>query len=467
MTTQEPTTNFENSFADSTPDSAQHSPKSVLRVVPPTAKPAAKPPSKPSQYKLTPNSSLPAPLPVSKAPSRPPYKLLAILAVISLGFLPTRYEVGGAVTLTVNSQNRQLVTSPIDGIIKEINPNLQPGSKVKIGDKIAVIRSRPLETELSRVQQELNQAKEQLQQQIRKQIDISSQINTITAEQAALEEEREIKRSLAVGDRSSRMQVITSQITSSQAQLFAVEKDLRRIEPLEQEQAIPQAEVSRMRRERDKLLGDIATATKEQEALQQSYGDDSEKLKIAAQTKNKIALAQQPVLIAQQDVQLLQDQIKILEQRAKTLQSDRQGLTLLANIDGEITQAEAIPKVGQELKQGQSLGEIIDRQGTMTGVVEVDEHDNIYISLGQPFRFRPTQNKLRIYKGAIKSKDPTAKPTDPTGQKKVVRVAIEVQNQDGELRDGSTGYARIYSEDMNWYQRIWRELEKIISFERI
>lgn len=123
--------------------------------------------------------------------------------------------------------------------------------------------------------------------------------------------------------------------------------------------------------------------------------------------------------------------------------------------------------MGQELKQGQSLGEIIDLRGTMTGVVEVDEHDNTYIALGQPFRFRPTQNKLRIYEGTIKSKDPSAKSTDPTGQKKVVRVAIELQNQDSQLRDGSTGYARIYSEDMNWYQRIWRELEKIIGFERV
>ncbi len=450
MTTEESATNLDNS-----PKPVQ----SVLRVVPPATKPP---------------QNQPLPQPVATPPALPesprrllPYKLLTVLVFLSLGFLPTRYEVGGAVTLTVSSKNRQLVTSPIDGIIQEINPALQPGSQIKRGDKIAVLRSRNLEAELSRVQQELSQAKEQLQQQTRKQLDVASQINTITAEQAALEEEWEMKRGLAAGDRSSRLQVITSQITSSQAQLAAVEKDLRRIEPLEQAQAIPQAEISKMRRERDKLQGDIATATKEQEALQQSYRDDSEKLKIAAQTKNKIALAQQPILAAQQDVQILQDQIKILEQRAKTLQSDRQGLTILAGIDGEITQGDSIPKVGQELKQGQSLGEIIDRQGTMTGVVEVDEHDNIYIALGQPFRFRPTQNKLRIYEGAIKSKDPSAKSTDPTGQKKVVRVAIEVQNQDGELRDGSTGYARIYSEDMNWYQRIWRELEKIIGFERV
>ncbi len=451
MTTEESATNLNNS-----PKPAQ----SVLRVVPPAAKP-------PQTQQLS-QPAVATPPTLSESPRRLlPYKLLAVLIFLSLGFLPTRYEVGGAVTLTVSSKNRQLITSPIDGIIQEINPVLQPGSQIKRGDKIAVLRSRNLEAELSRVQQELSQAKEQLQQQTRKQLDIASQINTIAAEQAALEEEWEMKRGLAIGDRSSRLQVITSQIASSQAQLATVENDLRRIEPLEQVRAIPQAEVSKMRRERDKLQGDIATAIREQEALQQSYGDDSEKLKIAARTKNKIALAQQPILAAQQDVQILQDQIKILEQRAKTLQSDRQGLTLLAGIDGEITQGDSIPKVGQELKQGQSLGEIIDLQGTMTGVVEVDEHDNIYIALGQPFRFRPTQNKLRIYEGTIKSKDPSAKSTDPTGQKKVVRVAIELQNQDSELRDGSTGYARIYSEDMNWYQRIWRELEKIIGFERV
>lgn len=326
MATEESATNL-NPNLNNSPKPAQ----SVLRVVPPAA-------AKPPQTQQLPQPAIATP-PATPESSRRllPYKILAVLIFFSLGFLPTRYEVGGAVTLTVSSKNRQLVTSPIDGIIQEINPALQPGSQIKKGDKIAVLRSRNLEAELSRVQQELSQAKEQLQQQTRRQLDIASQINTIAAEQAALEEELTIKQGLATGDRSSRLQVITSQIASSQAQLATVENDLRRIEPLEKDIAIPQAEISKLRRERDKLQGDIATALREQEALQQSYGDDSEKLKIAARTKDKIAVAQQPILAAQQDVQILQDQIKILEQRAKTLQSDRQGLTLLAGIDGEIT----------------------------------------------------------------------------------------------------------------------------------
>ncbi|NJL91742.1 MAG: hypothetical protein HC916_19670 [Coleofasciculaceae cyanobacterium SM2_1_6] len=352
----------------------------------------------------------------------------------------------------------------------EINPDLQPGSKVQTGDKIALLRSRNLEAELFRVQQELNQAKEQLQQQIRKQVGITSQIQTIEAEAAALEAEWEMQNSLATGDRSSRLQVIQSQIASSQTQLAAVEQDLNRMAPLEQEQAIPQAEISRMRRERDKLLGDIATAEQERAAFQQTYADDRDKLQIQAQTQTKIALAQQQVLSAEQEVQLLQTQIQTLEQRRQALQGDRQGLTLYAQMDGEISQADSIPKAGQELKQGQSLVQIIHRQGSMLGLVDIPEPDIRYVKLGQPFHFRPTQNKLRIYQGdeaIVQGIEPTVRATDPTGQKKVVRVAIEVQNQDGELLDGSTGYARIYSEDMIWYQRIWRELEKNLGFERI
>lgn len=447
MTTNESSANSENL------------PKAVLRVVPPAARPTQ------DDRLIAPPEAIASSL--VKPKRQFPYKTLLVLGVFSLGFIPTRYEIGGTATLAIDSQNRQLVTSPIDGIITDINPNLQPGSKVQAKDVIAKLHSRNLEAELSRTRQELNQAREQLQQQRRKQAGTASQIEMTTAEQAALEAEGEMKRSLATGDRSSRMQVLDSQITSSQTQLAGVEADLARIAPLEHDKAISQAEANRMRRERDKYLGDIASAQREKEALQQAQADEAERLKNQAQTKARIAFAQQPVLSADREERSLQAQIETLEERAKKLGGDQENLTLRAEIDGEITQGESIPKKGQELKLGQPLVSIINLQGRLTGVVEIDEHDNTYIQLGKSFRFRPTQNKLRTYEGKVLGKDPSVKSTDPTGQKKVVRIAIEVQNPDGELRDGSTGYARIESQDMIWYQRIWRELENILGLERI
>jgi hypothetical protein len=56
--------------------------------------------------------------------------------------------------------------------------------------------------------------------------------------------------------------------------------------------------------------------------------------------------------------------------------------------------------------------------------------------------------------------------SEPNKPTRTARVQIVVDNRDGKLSPGASGYAKIWSEQIPLYQRLSRELQRLVPFDK-
>jgi multidrug efflux pump subunit AcrA (membrane-fusion protein) len=122
-------------------------------------------------------------------------------------------------------------------------------------------------------------------------------------------------------------------------------------------------------------------------------------------------------------------------------------------------------KKNQELKPGEDFLLEIAELKELTAIVEVREEDLEYVQLNKPVTFRPRQAKLRPYSATVKMILPKIE-SEPDKPTRTARVQIVVDNRDGKLSPGASGYAKIWSEQIPLYQRLSRELQRLVPFEK-
>lgn len=419
----------------------------------------------------------PAPLPHPPTPISPPATAPHALrpwlitgaisaTLIGISFIPTSFEVGGAVVLEAKQGHRRQVTTPISGLIDWIDPALQPGTAVQKGQVIARLRSRELEQAIAQVEQEIVAIRQQQEDQLRRQLRAAADVKAAIAQAEALDQQASLARRLAQAEVPSQMQEIQTKIATQRQSLSSAERELQRYDSLANAGIIPQIQRDQKQQERDRVAGEL-------EALQQSLASTQQKLTHDVQVAD-IQTARQTFLIAaeQQKVEserqmvALSDRLVTTQKRLAQLQQDQQRLTLRAPIDGVVITPGFDLKLGKELKTDQELMAIVNVAAGLTGQVEIAEQDAGYVQAGKPVRFRLSRDKLRTFDANVEKLIPNVQ-THQTEQKRILSVLISVQNPDGQLQNGSSGFAYIYSEQIPLYERVRREIVRLFSFERL
>lgn len=449
-----------------------HSPRLTLKVVSAPTSPLPSISSvSPSHPPSPPPSISPFP-PLPTAPSQPQrsYRRLLVLGAIATGLMgvslsPITYEVGGTVILEAKPGNRRTITTPIPGTIETIHPAIQPGVMVKRGQVIATLRSRELEREIVQVQQEIAVANQQIEEQARKQVQAESEVKAAIATSRALEQQSVLAKQIAQAAIPSQIQELQSTIDSKQKLLTSAERELQRYEMLVGEGAIALATRDKVQRERDAIAGEAKTAQQSLASIQQKLHNEAQTAEIQAFRQAAQVAAEQQVAASERPMQAMSDRSVQLQQRLAKLQQDQQRLVLRASIDGVVITPDFALKLGRELKPEQSLLEIVNLN-ELTGYVEVDEQDINYVQNGKPVRFRLSHDKLKSFDARVERIIPNVQ-SDQTKQRRTVSVLLQVSNSDRQLQNGSSGYARVYSETIPLYQRVGREILRLFSFERL
>lgn len=436
------------------------SPRLTLKVVSPTL-------PLPPQTSSTLSPSLSATA-LSK-PQRSYRRLLVTGAIavglIGLGLFPITYEVGGTVILEAKPGNRRTITTSMPGTVETIHPAIQPGVTVKRGQMIATLRSRELEREIAQVQQEIAAANLQIEEQERKHIRAQATVEASMATNDALKQQATLAGKIAQAAIPSQIQEIQSTIDSKQKVLASTERELQRYEMLVGEGAIALAARDKVQRERDAIAGEVATAQRSLASIQQKLRNEAQTAEIQTSRQAAQVAAEQQVAASEEQMQAMSDRTVQLRQRLATLQQEQQRLVLRAPMDGVVITPDFALKLGRELKPDQGLLEIVNLD-ELTGYVEVDEQDINYVQASKPVRFRLSHDKLKSFDARVERIIPNVQ-LDQTKQQRTVAVLIQVSNPDGQLQNGSSGYARVYSETIPLYQRIGREILRLFSFERL
>lgn len=396
-------------------------------------------------------------------PQRWPWRALLIGGgLVLLGFVPTPYQVGGEVTLAWPEGDRQQVRAPMQAIVEDFY--VAPGDQVQVGDPVVRLSSRDLEQEIAAVKADIDQAQQVLAEAQRDQV----QAEATLTERVALAEATQTRADRIV-DRETQ---VTQGILTPEIDGFRIERD-RLATQLDQDRAdwenyqdlydqgavsqelLNEKEAAYLNTERDLK----AKSAEIRQAQQQLADRASDELGTADYQQASTAAAGQ--VAATTDRIVAQEQaIATHQQRLDALQQDAAGLVLVADQSGTVLDDDLDLRVGQEVTPETPLLRIA-RLDQLTANVQVKEEELTYFSEGSEVTFRPTSAKLTPYDAEVDKILYDLAPDD-TQQRRIATVRLLINNADQQLRPGSGGYAKIVSERIPLYQRLGREVLKLL-----
>jgi multidrug resistance efflux pump len=379
------------------------------------------------------------------------------LALLGVGFIPISYEVGGPVTLKAKSGNLRTLSTPIAGVIDSLNSGVQAGSSVKKGQAIAQIRSRDLEREIAQTQQALAEAKQQLEEQQRRQVHATTDVQNAIVQNTALQQQAALANQLVQGEAPSQVQEIAANVHKQQVLLASADAKttaLRRSCARGRSASAKMGRGARRTQPNHWRNGSLA-AIAGNHAAKAHPGccfHSNSNWKTGNNYCCPTRCGSSRAAHSGNGRSYCQFEPTLATVGARSPQS-----TLRAPIDGVIITEGFDLKVGKELKPDQDLLEVVNVRDGLVGSVEIEEQDSKAVQVGKNVRFRLSNDKLKGFDARVEQVIPNVK-TDQTGQKRTLSVLISVTNQDEQLRNGSSGYAYIHSEQIPLYQRVRQEI---------
>jgi multidrug resistance efflux pump len=382
--------------------------------------------------------------------------------LVLVGFIPTPYQVGGEVTLAWPEGDRQQVRAPMRAIVEDFY--VAPGDQVQVGDPVVRLSSRDLEQQIAAVKADIDQAQQVLTEAKREQ----EQAKATLIERSALAEATQI-RANRVANRDAQ---VAQGIWTPEIDALVVEHD-RLATRLDKDQAnwedyqdlYDQGAVSRAQLDEKEAAylntaRDLkAKAAGIRQAQQQLADRASDELGNADYQQASVNAASQ--MAATTDRIVAQEQaIATHQQRLQALQQDSADLVLVAEQSGTILDDDLDLMVGQEVTPDSPLLRIA-KLNQLTANVQVNEVELTYFDPGAEVTFRPTSAKLTTYDAEVDKILYDLAPDD-TQQRRIATVRLLIDNADQQLRPGSGGYAKILSERIPLYQRLGREILKLV-----
>ncbi|WP_008309718.1 HlyD family secretion protein [Leptolyngbya sp. PCC 6406] len=447
--------------------------KAPFRVVPPPAAPTPQPTSSPASPPAAPSQPLPTDAPASAAspsatapettPFRWPWRgLIVASGLVLAGFIPTPYQVGGEVTLAWPEGDRQQIRAPMRAIVEEFY--VAPGDQVTAGQTIVRLSSLDLEREIAQLQRDIDQAQQLLAEVQREQLQAQARVREITAVVVVTEDKT--KRAVVRGEQGAQgatlpeIALLEVQRDRLDSQLVTDREEWERYQFLHAQGAIADEEVRRRENNYLNTQKDLQVKAAEIAHTRQRLADTAADEIGNAQVQGASADAA-ALLAGYRDLITAQEQvIASHRERQLALQAQQQNLVLVSAQTGTVLDDDLDLLVGQEVTPEKNLLRIA-QLNQLTANVEVKEEDLNYVQPGAAVTFRPTSSKLTPYDAEVDRVLKDVAP-DSTQQRRIATVRVVIDNADQQLRPGSGGYAKIFSEWIPLYQRLGREVIKLV-----
>lgn len=436
------------------PSNASSASPSPFRVVPPAAPPAVA-------------TSAPSPTPEPAAPpdasSRRAKMWGAIaLGAVAIGFVPTPYQVGGNVQLAWRESARQSVYVPIPAVVEQVL--VRPGDRVQPGQPMIQLSSRDIDREIAEVEEKLAQARLSLAQAEQEEIRAQAALFQASAQEQAVREQANLTleraNQLQQGITPPEVQQLQIEQQRLQQQLEEAASKVARFEGLYQDGVMSRQNVEDQRSIYLNVQRDLDVNAERIELVQRQLQEEAVRELSNVTYQAASVDASQMILRGNQQRLAQQQAIATLEARLQQLQTDRQSLTITASTAGTVITSDLDLLVGKEVRPEESLLQIADLS-QLTANVEIKEEDLTFVQPGAPVTFRPRQAKLETYDARVDDILRNVE-VDETQQKRVATVRVVIDNPEERLRPGSSGYAKIFSEWIPLYERVGREILKLV-----
>ncbi len=451
------------SNASSTP---QHVTSSPFRVVPP--RPVARPVPAGSQKPAP--ASAPEPQDPTPSPEKIPprsHRRFMIGGAIAFGalavsFIPTPYQVGGDVKLDWRETARQSVHTPIPAVVEQVL--VQLGDQVQVGQPIVQLSSRELEREIVDVQEKIAQLARALELSQQEQVRAEATLVQAQAQEQAVREQAKHKIELASqlerGLFPPEVQQLQVERQRFQEQLQEVAMNIERFEELYRAGAVPLLRVEEQQNAYRNVERDLAINAERTELVRRQIQEEATRELGNVNVQSTSVATSITIMEGNRQMTAHREAIAMLEDRLQQLQAQRNALTLVATTTGTVITSDLDLLIGKEVRPENVLLQVAELS-QLTANVEIKEDDLDFVQVGASVTFRPRQAKLEAYDARVETILPNVK-VDETQQKRVATVRLVIDNPQKRLSPGSSGYAKIFSEWIPLYQRVGREVLKLI-----
>lgn len=364
----------------------------------------------------------------------------AIPAVLFL--VPVKHYATG--DFEVRPGDRHEIHAPVTGFISRIL--IEEGSRVSKGDPLVQLKSPDLETQISTKEAELrgveaNLAKLRLgprPEQLTATRDKVARLQTwVKLGHQELERAREAYK--------QELQAIDQRIERTKTQWEFAKQSYAESEKLFRLKALAGVQLKSEQLQLAVLGSQIAEAeadrrVKEANGLRNVEAEISRREQELADAESQLDLLQagtRPEEIAAEEAR--QDQ---LQEQLRFFNAQREKLIVRSSVSGVVATPRMHEKIGQLATQGLTIC-VIENGSTSRVEIAVGEDDVLGVTSGQPVVLKARALPFDTFEAKVEHIATAATVQSPK-QRNVLVVHCELNNQDGRLRSGMTGFGRIF-----------------------
>jgi putative peptide zinc metalloprotease protein len=375
------------------------------------------------------------------------------LVVLAVLIAPWEAATGSDCTLLLPPEREGVVRANTDAVLAEVC--VQPGDTVADGAKVARLSNPDIDDRLTQ---------------------LTAEIERLNTNNSRIEEELRVRSEnvLSANFKESDRKRIEGELKNESAQIATAEKgaaskDSQSLPPslaiLQSEIELKQIELEHNRREVDRykklldqgLVGEqiydraVAEARLSDAGLRTARARldsalvDHRRLTTGAQTNSLVAETEAraarstfEALIA--ELHSNRQQLESLRQRHEILKRESEGMAIMAPKSGVVLGDDLRKMVGRRYTRGEEIcriGEI----GKFLLKIDVSEREIGSVRLDSPVRFKLKTVPGRVFTGRVSKIN--AEPTPNQYAQRFYPVEVLIDNADGLLRPGMTGFARI------------------------
>lgn len=397
------------------------------------------------------------------------------LIVIAVLIAPWEAATGSDCTLLLPPEREGVVRANTDAVLAEIY--VQPGDTVAEGAKVARLTNPDIDDRLTQLSAEitrLNTNNSRIEEELRARSEnvLSANFKEFERKRLATELKDESTQIAKADTGADTQRSFTAQALPPSLAILQSEIELKQIE-LEHNRR----EVGRYKKLLDQgLVGEQIydraaaevrlsdAALRAARARLEAALVDHRRLTTGAQTNSLVAETE--ARAARSNFESLitelhsnRQQIESLRQRHELLRSESEGMAIVAPKSGVVLGDDLRKMVGRRYSRGEEIcriGEI----GKFLLKIDVSEREIASVRLESPVRFKLKTVPGRVFTGQVSKIN--AEPIPNQNAQRFYPVEVLIENSDGMLRPGMTGYARIsfgrQSIGLILAQKVWQAL---------
>lgn len=366
------------------------------------------------------------------------------LAVIAVLVAPWEASTGSDCTLLLPPGRESIARANTDGVLGEIL--VQPGDTVAAGTRIARLGNPEIEDRLTQLNSEIERLTantSRLEDELRVRSEMSLSANFKEHDRKRLADELRAESTQIASARAlpPQLAVLQSEIELRQTELEHNRREVERYKKLyddglvggqQYDRAVAAMRLSEKEVERARALLEAAMV----EHRRTTTGAETSSL--VAETEARAARSSFEALIA--ELHANRQQSESLRQRRDILQREYDGMVIQAPGSGVILGDDLRKMIGKRYTRGEEICRIGELEKFLLRI-DVSEREIANVKLDSPVRFKLKTVPGRTFTGRVSKIN--AEPVPNQYGQRFYPVEVMVENSDGLLRPGMTGYARI------------------------